>query len=80
MPDEMTTYTVPYDPDYWGCGYSEEESLEAAYWLIDLLRERFPAVEFRLVPERQSWSNQASGDEGLIEAIRIVEERFLSHD
>ena len=73
----MTTYTIATDPDYWGCGYIPETARTAAEQLRQELEACFPTVEFRLVSERQSWSNRANGDEELIEEIKHAEEQLL---
>lgn len=72
-----TVYTIPTSSEYWGADVTPEEALEEARRLRDRLQDDYPQVEFRLVEERQSYNNRASGDEALIEEIKWSEELFL---
>lgn len=69
-----TVYTIPYGTEYWGSTLTEDDALRCAKILREQLANEFPEVEFRLVPERQSWNQRATGDEALIDQIQRREE------
>ncbi len=79
---EPNVYTVPSNPEYWGPECRPERAEELAEALADALRQYAEAegldVEIRVVPERSSFGNRASGNPDVIHALEVEEERLCN--